>query len=153
MCIPSFNILAIIVPEKTVTQINLTELRSNVITELRTERTPTQILNVNMLYRERKKNGWKKKKIKSHDPESQSYDTIIHSTYEYHIWRFLLAQFRRKLWHKFSHKRQKNGQIKGRMRARSPILNPTIQQVIVYVYTKFQHSNFRSSWENSDTNF
>ena len=33
VCIPSFKILAIIVPEKTVTQKNLTELRSYVITE------------------------------------------------------------------------------------------------------------------------
>ena len=38
MCIPSFKILAIIVPEKSVTQKNLTELRSYVITELRTDR-------------------------------------------------------------------------------------------------------------------
>ena len=37
MCIPSFKILAIIVPEKTVTQKNLTELRSYLITELRTD--------------------------------------------------------------------------------------------------------------------
>ena len=37
MCLPSFKILAIIVPEKTVTQKNLTELRSYVITELRTD--------------------------------------------------------------------------------------------------------------------
>ena len=36
MCIPSFKILAIIVPEKTDTK-NLTELRSYVITELRTD--------------------------------------------------------------------------------------------------------------------
>ena len=34
----------------------------------------------------------------------------------------------------FSLNRQKNGQIKGRIRARSPILNPTIQQLIVHVY-------------------
>ena len=32
---------------------------------------------------------------------------------------------------------QKNGQIKGRIKARSPILNSTIQQLIVHVYTKF----------------
>ena len=37
MCLPSFKILAIIVSEKTVTQKNLTELRSYVITELRTD--------------------------------------------------------------------------------------------------------------------
>ena len=37
MCIPSFKILAITVPEKTVTQKNLTELQSYVITELRTD--------------------------------------------------------------------------------------------------------------------
>ena len=37
MCIPSFKILAIIVLEKTVTQKNLTELRSYVIMELRTD--------------------------------------------------------------------------------------------------------------------
>ena len=36
-----------------------------------------------------------------------------------------------------------NGQIKGRLRERSPILNPTIQQLIVHVYTKFQHSSFK----------
>ena len=35
-------------------------------------------------------------------------------------------------------KDRKNGQIKGRIRARSPILNPTIQQLIVHVHTKFQ---------------
>ena len=55
--------------------------------------------------------------------------------------------------HKLSRKRQKNGQIKGRIRARSLILNPTIQQVIVHAYTKFQDSSYSSSWENSDTNF
>ena len=43
MCIPSFKILATIVPEKTVTQKNLTELRSYVITELRTDQSGTII--------------------------------------------------------------------------------------------------------------
>ena len=47
----------------------------------------------------------------------------------------------------------KNGQMKGKIRARSPILNPIIQQRIVHVYTKFQHSSFKSFWENSNTNF
>ena len=37
-----------------------------------------------------------------------------------------------------SRKRQKIGQIKGRIKARSPILNPTIQQLIVHMYTKFR---------------
>ena len=46
-----------------------------------------------------------------------------------------------------------NGQIKDRIRARSSILNPTIQQLIVHEYTKFQHSSFKSSWENSNTKF
>ena len=41
--------------------------------------------------------------------------------------------------------REKNGQIKGRIRARSPVLNPTIQQLIVHVYTKFQDSSYSSS--------
>ena len=44
--------------------------------------------------------------------------------------------------HKFSLKRQKNGQIKERIRARSLILNPTIQQLIVHVHTKFQDSSY-----------
>ena len=44
-----------------------------------------------------------------------------------------------------SHKRQKNGQIKGRIRARSPILDRTVQDLIVHVYTKFQHSSFKNS--------
>ena len=48
-------------------------------------------------------------------------------------------------------KRQKNGQIKGRIRAKGPILNPTIQQLIVHVYTKFQDSSYNSSSENCDT--
>ena len=81
----------------------------------------------------------------------QSHDTITYSTYVYHIWTFKLAQFERKLWHKFSLKRQKNGQIKGRIRASSPILNLTIQQLIVHVYTMFQDSSYNSSWENCDT--
>ena len=34
-------------------------------------------------------------------------------------------------------KDRKNGQIKGKIRARSPILDPTIQQLIVQVYTSF----------------
>ena len=42
-------------------------------------------------------------------------------------------------------KDRKNGQIKRRIRARSMILNPIIQQLIVHVYTKFQHSGFKSS--------
>ena len=46
---------------------------------------------------------------------------------------------------KLSSKRQKNGQIKGKIRARSLILNPTIQQLIVHVYTKFQDSSYNSS--------
>ena len=54
-------------------------------------------------------------------------------------------------WHKFSRKRQKNGQIKERIRARGPILNSTIQQLIVHVYTKFQDSSYNSSSENCDT--
>ena len=62
MCIPSFNILTLKVPEK----------------------TPTQILNVNMLYRGKRKMD-EKQKNKSHDPESQSHDTISHSTYVYYI--------------------------------------------------------------------
>ena len=37
MCIPSLKNLALIVPEKTVTQKNLTELRSYMIMELRTD--------------------------------------------------------------------------------------------------------------------
>ena len=49
--------------------------------------------------------------------------------------------------------KDKNGQIKGRIKARSPIHNPTIQQLIVHVYTKFQHTSFKNSWENSNTNF
>ena len=42
-------------------------------------------------------------------------------------------------------KRQKNGQIKGRIRARCPILILTIQQLIVHVYTNFQDSSYNSS--------
>ena len=42
-------------------------------------------------------------------------------------------------------KDRKNRQIQGRIRARSPILNPTIQQLIVHVYTKFQHSSLRKT--------
>ena len=38
-----------------------------------------------------------------------------------------------------------NGQIKRQIRARSPIVNPTIQELIVHVYTKFQNSSFKSS--------
>ena len=45
-------------------------------------------------------------------------------------------------------KDRKNGQIKGMIKARSPILNPTIQQLIFHLYTKFQDSSFNSSWEN-----
>ena len=33
----------------------------------------------------------------------------------------------------------------------SSILNPTIQQLIVHVYTKFQDSSDKNSWENCDT--
>ena len=40
---------------------------------------------------------------------------------------------------------QSGGIIKERIRARSPILNPTIQQLIVHVYTKFQDSSYNSS--------
>ena len=46
---------------------------------------------------------------------------------------------------KFSPRRHKNGQIKGRIRARNSILNPIIQLLIVHAYTKFQHSSFYSS--------
>ena len=35
----------------------------------------------------------------------------------------------------------------------SLILNSSIQQLIVHVYSKFQGSSFNNSWENSDTNF
>ena len=50
-------------------------------------------------------------------------------------------------------KDRKNGQIKGRIRARSSNLNPITLQLIVHVYTKFQHSSFKNSWDNSNTNF
>ena len=33
------------------------------------------------------------------------------------------------------------------------ILNTIIQQLIVHVYIKFQHSSFKITWENSNTNF
>ena len=46
---------------------------------------------------------------------------------------------------KLALKDRKKGQIKERIRARSSILNPIIQQLIVHVYTKFQHSSFKSS--------
>ena len=35
--------------------------------------------------------------------------------------------------------RKKNGLIKGRMNRRMPVLNPTIQLVVVYLYTKYEH--------------
>ena len=63
MCIPSFNTLALKVPEK----------------------TSTRIFNVNLLFGERKQKWMKIRKNKSHDPESQSNNTITHSTYVYHI--------------------------------------------------------------------
>ena len=47
----------------------------------------------------------------------------------------------------------KNGQIKGRIRAKISILTPIIQQLIVHVYTNFQHSSFKKSWKNLDTIF
>ena len=79
-----------------------------------------------------------KKKIKSHDPESQSHDTITYSTYVCH-------SSGENCDNKFSRKRQKNGQIKERIRARGPIFNPTIQQLIIHVYTKFPDSSYNSS--------
>ena len=42
-------------------------------------------------------------------------------------------------------KDKKNGQINGRIREKSLILKPIIQQLIVYVYTKVQYSGFESS--------
>ena len=38
-----------------------------------------------------------------------------------------------------------NGQIKGRIKAKNPILKSTIQQPIVHINTKFQDSSFNSS--------
>lgn len=46
--------------------------------------------------RERKEN----RRIYANEPESQSHDKITHSTCVYRIWRFHLAHFLRKLWHK-----------------------------------------------------
>ena len=46
---------------------------------------------------------------------------------------------------------EKNSNIKLLMRARSLILDPTIHQLIVHVYTKFQDSSYNSSWDNCDT--
>ena len=76
MCIPSFNILALKIPEKSL----------------------TQILHVYMLYRERKKNGLKNRKI----------------------------------------------------RAMTLSLNPTIQSLILHMYTIFEDSSLHSSGENCD---
>ena len=42
---------------------------------------------------------------------------------------------------------------KGKNKSKEPILHPSIHQLIVHVYTKFQHSSFKSSWENSNRIF
>ena len=38
-----------------------------------------------------------------------------------------------------------NGQIKVKIRAMSPIFNPTIQQLIIHVYTKSQDPSLNTS--------
>ena len=118
MCIPCFNILAKIIPEKTL----------------------TQIFNVNMQIGKGRRMD-KNRTFRGHDPECQSHDTITHSTYMYIPWLKTLACIvPEKLFCPFSHevswmrsgtllgrflrvflpilalKRQKNGQIKERIR-------------------------------------
>ena len=70
MCIPIFDILALKISEKTVTQKNLTELRSNMATELRTD----QIQDSPPF----SKRGYNKWKIKSKEFDSQSHNTTTH---------------------------------------------------------------------------
>ena len=49
--------------------------------------------------------------------------------------------------------KDRKGQIKGRIKARSLILNPTIQQLIVHVYTSFNILAFKVPEKTPTKNF
>ena len=49
--------------------------------------------------------------------------------------------------------RKKKEQIKGRANSRRPIFNPTIQLVVVNLYTKYEVSNFNSCGNIFDEKF
>ena len=73
----------------------------------------------------------KKKKKKSNESEPQSQNKIIHFFTYMSCLKIVACKVYEKTVTQNTLKRQKNGQLKGRIIAMSPILNPKIQQFIL----------------------